>query len=126
EALTFRDPEGNSEKLVMSWPNATPLFSPRVGFNYDVRGDRSLQVRGGTGIFTGRLPWVWFTNLPTNSGMIQNTVEVTNAQQITDLNLAFSSDPLAHVAKFPQNAGENATGSFAVIDQEFKMPQVWR
>ncbi|MBK7427740.1 MAG: TonB-dependent receptor [Saprospiraceae bacterium] len=126
EALTFRDPDGNNEKIVMSWPNAKPLFSPRVGFNYDVKGDRSLQVRGGTGIFTGRLPWVWFTNLPTNSGMLQNTVEVTNAQTIADLGLNFNSNPAAHVSKFPQNAGESAPGSIAAIDQDFKMPQVWR
>jgi len=49
-------------------PDATPLFSPRVGFNWDVRGDRSLQVRGGTGIFTGRLPFVWIGNVISNPG----------------------------------------------------------
>ena len=45
-------------------------ISPRVGFVWDVFKDNSLKVRGGTGIFTGRLPLVFFTNMPTNSNMV--------------------------------------------------------
>jgi Carboxypeptidase regulatory-like domain len=47
-------------------PDQVPLFSPRVGFNWDVNGDRTLQVRGGTGLFTGRLPFVWIGNQVAN------------------------------------------------------------
>jgi hypothetical protein len=47
-------------------PSTAPLFSPRVGFNYDVKGDRSMQVRGGTGLFTGRFPFVWISNQVAN------------------------------------------------------------
>ncbi len=54
------------------WPSAKLTFSPRIGFTYDVLGDKSLKVRGGTGLFSGRLPLVFFTNMPTNSNMIQN------------------------------------------------------
>ncbi len=43
-------------------PTRKPLFSPRVGFNWDVKGDRTLQVRGGSGLFTGRFPFVWLGN----------------------------------------------------------------
>ncbi|MFT5943114.1 MAG: hypothetical protein ACI9AV_000350 [Sediminicola sp.] len=48
----------DSEKL----PNNKFLISPRVGFNWDVEGDRSLQLRGGSGVFTGRFPFVWLGN----------------------------------------------------------------
>jgi hypothetical protein len=44
------------------FPKKTPLFSPRVGFNYDVKGDKTLIVRGGSGLFTGRFPFVWVGN----------------------------------------------------------------
>jgi len=68
-ALTFID---GKKVDVSTWPESQLMISPRFGFNWDVKGDRSLQVRGGTGIFTGMLPFVWFTNQPTNAGTIQS------------------------------------------------------
>ncbi|MGN0068555.1 MAG: carboxypeptidase regulatory-like domain-containing protein [Prevotella sp.] len=53
------------------WPGGNISVSPRVGFTYDVFGDKSLKIRGGSGLFSGRLPLVFFTNMPTNSGMVQ-------------------------------------------------------
>ena len=43
-------------------PSNDWLVSPRVGFNYDVKGDSSIQLRGGSGLFTGRFPFVWLGN----------------------------------------------------------------
>ena len=43
-------------------PKSTPLLSPRVGFNWDIRGDKTIQLRGGSGLFTGRFPFVWIGN----------------------------------------------------------------
>ncbi|MCK9211529.1 MAG: carboxypeptidase regulatory-like domain-containing protein [Ignavibacteriaceae bacterium] len=72
-SLNLLDADGNPEVVDQSkLPKATPLFSPRVGFNWDVTGDRSTQLRGGTGIFTGRLPFVWIGNNISNPGANPN------------------------------------------------------
>jgi hypothetical protein len=67
---TFRDPEGNPVRVdVTNFPRATPLWSPRAGFNYSHAGGKyTTQVRGGTGIFTGRIPFVWIGNQASNAG----------------------------------------------------------
>lgn len=57
------------------WPKNRMQVSPRLGFNWDIFGDKSLKIRGGSGIFTGRLPLVFFTNMPTNANMVQNSVQ---------------------------------------------------
>ena len=65
DALTFKNGSYNIGKA----PKTTPLFSPRVGFNWDVKGDRTLQVRGGAGIFSGPPPFVWISNQASNNGI---------------------------------------------------------
>jgi outer membrane receptor protein involved in Fe transport len=133
-ALSFYD----GEKLNLgAWPKSKTLASPRIGFNWDVLGNNSVKVRGGTGIFTGRLPFVFFTNQPTNSGMLQNTVELTTTATLDSIR--FDKDPnfnldatnwntttKTHDPLFPKTAGVSAPGSVASISPSFKMPQVWR
>ncbi|HSC39742.1 MAG TPA: hypothetical protein VLD19_17780, partial [Chitinophagaceae bacterium] len=67
--LTLYDPNGNKvtngpgqQIDNTKMPSGNPLFSPRVGFNWDVKGNQTVQVRGGTGLFTGRFPFVWLGN----------------------------------------------------------------
>ncbi len=67
------------------WPTSKLTFSPRVGFTYDVFGDKSFKVRGGTGLFSGRLPLVFFTNMPTNSGTVQNKVQIGPSVKFNNL-----------------------------------------
>jgi len=62
------DENGDPAKVDPStWPEAKPLFAPRFGFNWDVYGDKSMQLRGGSGIFTGRIPFVWLGNQASNA-----------------------------------------------------------
>ncbi|UFH57041.1 carboxypeptidase regulatory-like domain-containing protein [Spirosoma sp. KNUC1025] len=63
----YYDANGAPIKLnSLELPKQTPLFSPRVGFNYDIKGDGSQKLRGGTGVFTGRFPFVWIGNQVAN------------------------------------------------------------
>ncbi|HVF96703.1 MAG TPA: TonB-dependent receptor [Flavisolibacter sp.] len=97
-------------------PNKQLLWSPRVGFNYDVYGDRSATVRGGVGIFTGRVPFVWISNQFSNNGVLLNTISITG-------NRPFIANPNNQTA-----VGGTAARTFQVnlIDQNFKFPQVFR
>jgi hypothetical protein len=71
--LIARDENGQPETIDQSHlPGARPLFSPRIGFNWNASGDRHTQVRGGTGIFTGRVPFVWVGNVISNPGANPN------------------------------------------------------
>jgi hypothetical protein len=124
------------------WPDANVQFSPRVGFSWDVKGDQSMKLRGGTGIFSGRLPLVFFTNMPTNSGMVQGSYAATTTynsngtiksvspalaglagpmitnvdEMITRLNLPNTITPEQGVLPRDVNG----------VDPNFKMPQVWK
>ena len=67
--VTFLDGDRNPETLdVSQFPAQTPLLSPRLGFNYATDAARETQVRGGTGLFTGRVPFVWIGNQVANQG----------------------------------------------------------
>ena len=67
------------------WPTSKITASPRVGFTWDVLGNRSLKVRGGTGLFVGRLPLVFFTNMPTNGGLVQYQAQIGSSTKYANL-----------------------------------------
>jgi len=121
------------------WPNTAIQFSPRVGFVYDVLDNHSLKLRGGTGLFTGRLPLVFFTNMPTNSGMVQYQCKIqTDAKGVANENLKefagpiLSSDAMLakiHSLGYPNEVQpEDGTlpSAISAVDTKFKMPQVWK
>jgi hypothetical protein len=65
--IEYFNPEGQKVKLDSKvLPSNKPLFSPRLGFNIDVKGDKTMQLRGGSGLFTGRFPFVWVGNQVAN------------------------------------------------------------
>ena len=125
----------NGETVDLStWPKTKILWSPRLGFVYDVFSNKSLKVRGGSGIFTGRIPFVWFTNQPTNSGMLQYQLVINQSGGAASQAQLARLPLVANVADllkdptltdiFPQS--NPVGGRIAVIDKKFKLPQVWR
>ena len=122
------------------WPSAALTVSPRVGFSWDVLGDNSLKVRGGTGLFSGRLPLVFFTNMPTNSGMVQYQAKLNsdgkNGGVKTDMSqfaggILKREELLAKLLEmgYPNKISpEDGTvpAEISAVDPKFKMPQVWK
>ena len=134
------------------WPSSAITASPRVGFSWDVLGNNSLKVRGGTGLFSGRLPLVFFTNMPTNSGMVQYQAKLGETQTIIpgytgasvekggknyyDMNefaggLLKREELLNKLTSlgFPNTISpEDGTipSEISAVDPKFKMPQVWK
>lgn len=112
------------------WPKPKWQISPRIGFNWDVTGDRSIQVRGGVGLFSGFLPFVWFTNQPNGAGMVQSPeVLITNINTLAAAGIKFNPDFWQQIQNnptlLPTNPGQlPASASFAEVDKHFDMPQV--
>jgi outer membrane receptor for ferrienterochelin and colicin len=128
------------------WPTSKVTVSPRVGFSWDVFGDKSFKVRGGTGLFSGRLPLVFFTNMPTNGGLVQYqaqinaknaaakgfSMDVFDGGLVTDANGKATIEALYNKLislGYPSTVKpEDGTVPSAVngVDPKFKMPQVWK
>src|SRR3989339_1748900 len=116
---------------VGAWPDSKMQINPRFGFNWDAKGDRSLQIRGGTGLFSGVLPFVWFTNQPSSSGTIQSPeMGITGTNLPADFR--FNKDYMAQIAKYPtlfpssMSATLASGAALAEVAKDFKMPRVWR
>jgi hypothetical protein len=124
-ALQFPDKNGNLTSFnTGKWPKSTILLSPRIGFRWKVPDEKDLVLRGGTGIFTGKIPFVFLTNMPSNSGVYQNGAVLNTPVALSGV--TFNPNPDAYVSKFPPTATTNAPGSFVLIDRNFKFPQVFR
>ena len=128
------------------WPNANWIFSPRVGFSWDVLGNKTLKVRGGTGLFAGNLPLVFFTNMPTNGGMVQYNAHINagiaakrgfDMTQFAGGLVTDGEGRATHAALYEKLASlgypttvkpEDGVVPSAVagIASDFKMPQVWK
>ena len=122
------------------WPKTSIQVSPRLGFSWDVFGDKSLKFRGGTGLFSGRIPLVFFTNMPTNAGIVKGRLTrmkdpailsqmMPGGHLVTDrwdiLDILNSIDP-AKYAKTVTPETAPSPSEVAGVDYNFKMPQVWK
>ncbi len=105
--------------------------SPRIGFNIDVKGDRSVVVRGGSGLFTGRIPFAWLGYAFYNNGVGYGAYDYNNNATATT---KLTGDPLTPnggvlIDQNPANAalgGSVKRTQVDLVDNNFKMPQMWR
>jgi Carboxypeptidase regulatory-like domain len=123
DGLSFVDEKGNPTKLSTSkLPSTKLMISPRIGFNYDVKGDRTIQVRGGVGLFTGRPSFVFISNQIGNNGVLNGSVNSNNTTAYPFRPTAPASYP-----SFVPNPGVAAASyNIATTQEDYRFPQVFR
>ena len=134
-ALKYKDNAGNEHSYSTDQlPDAPLTVSPRVGFNWDILGNHKLVLRGGTGYFVGRLPFVWLVSAVSNAGCGQytyyyNTTSEKGASYLMDKFYASRDEQV----KVLQQQGlavnrEDATApsSPTIIDKDLKMNATWK
>jgi len=120
-SLTF----GENTYSTATLPKTKVMLSPRIGFNYDINGDRKYVVRGGTGIFTGRVPFVWIVSQAGDAGMLQTTQTYSTGVG-TGVPGPFNPEISAYYPSVQPEAGTIVPGTFTIISDNFKMPQSWK
>lgn len=109
------------KEYVGAIPKASVLVSPRVGFRWFIDKERKSLLRGGAGLFTGRIPFVWLSNAYNNTGVETKTVSVSNP----GADFPKTSNPYADIIQ----TGAAAAGGRATVNtlsRDFKYPQVFR
>ncbi len=135
DSVKFKDPTNNYSDYSMNTgvlPKSQWLMEPRLGFNYDVLGDKTLQVRGGTGMFTGRPPYVWVSNQVGNNGILtgflDQTARFATDNKGTKVN-PFTPDPSVFTpnpAEFNLAKAGSLSYDLATTNPNYKFPQVWK
>lgn len=121
DALFWRDEKGNTVQYnTGKLPDTKVTISPRLGINWDVNGDRSVQFRGGTGIFSGRPAYVWISNQIGNTGVLTGFSEINNTTT-----RPFSPDP-NHYKPTTVTGAPAASYELALTDPNFRFPKLWR
>ena len=111
-------------------PKARLSVAPRVGFNWDMTGERKYILRGGTGIFTGRLPFVWLVSVAGNSNCIQNGLTLYKSEVGENKMPSFHtnvSDMLKDVYGGTYQKQDLAANTQpTILDKKLKMPSTWK
>ncbi|MCB2408525.1 TonB-dependent receptor [Hymenobacter lucidus] len=121
-ALTF----ANGEKInTANLPEGKVMWSPRIGFNWDVEGNSTIQLRGGSGIFTGKVPYVWIVSQAGDAGMLQVTRTYSGTAGINGLPggyRGFSPDPAFYRPETVPAAGTVIPNPISAVSTDFKFP----
>jgi hypothetical protein len=115
-------------------PSASVSFSPRVGFNWDVTGDRKYILRGGTGLFVGRMPFVWLVSAVGNSGMGQTSYVATNGDYTDndkDGNFGrkaptFTTSQEDMLNQIGATSSTSVPGGPTILSEDLRMPKTWK
>ena len=122
---SIADGEGNTMygMSTADMPKARVNFSPRLGFNWDLIGNRNLIIRGGSGLYTGRIPFVWIVSTVGNSNCMQAQYITTNE----DVEFKTTVDEIIAANSENLTVGDLAAPqSTTIMDKNLKMPQTWK
>jgi hypothetical protein len=117
-AMTFANGERWNTGVM---PKTQVLFEPRLGFNYNLKGESKTQFRGGTGVFTGRPPYVFLSNQIGNNGVLTGFIDVSGAAAAQ---YGFTANPNQYF--IPSTPTLPSTFDLALTDPNYKFPQVWK
>lgn len=119
--LTYKTPDGADYTInTANMPKNRVYISPRIGFNYDLKGDKTTQIRGGSGLFLARIPYVLISNQLGNNGV--NTA-LRSADNTTAF--PFTLDPSKYT---PSTTDLSTIPAFTLNanDENLKFPQIWK
>ncbi|MBO4466258.1 MAG: TonB-dependent receptor [Bacteroidales bacterium] len=125
----------DTNELVGVTPKLSVLLSPRVGFRWFLNDDHKSLLRGGVGMFTGRIPFVWLSNAYNNTGVETKSINITDATMLAELPI--TTDPYNDIVlgKWHTNPdtgekegiqGSSAGATINTLSRNFKYPQVLR
>lgn len=122
DSLSFRNGmKFSTEKL----PEANIIWSPRVGFNWNPLKSGKLQVRGGTGSFSARPPYVWISNQVGNNGVLTSLISATTTA-VNGLPYHFNPNPDAYKPATVTGAPVAGAQDLNFTVPDYKFPQIWR
>ena len=105
-------------------PSASVSFSPRIGFNWDMTGDRKYILRGGTGLFVGRMPFVWLVSAVGNSGMGQTSYWAVQSKGDKVPSFTMSQEDM--LKQIGATSATSIPSSPTILSEDLRMPKTWK